>query len=86
MKKIIYFHSKNCKNSIKFSPFFEKISKDPKYKDIIFIPVEITNENNLTIKYKIKSVPYLIRSEDGTVNKEIKGILTESELRKFIEY
>ncbi|MCV2524775.1 MAG: thioredoxin [Candidatus Lightella neohaematopini] len=69
-----------CKN---FSPILEKVARDFISK-ISFLKINIDQNQILTNKYNIRSVPSLILFRNSKLLASKTGLLSEDELRSFI--
>lgn len=80
--KILKFYSKTCGPCRVISNILKKVT------DISVIDIDIADEANdeLVDKYKIKSIPTLIVTDDGdNIYTEISGVKTEKELLEIID-
>ncbi|MCV2502456.1 MAG: thioredoxin [Candidatus Lightella neohaematopini] len=69
-----------CKN---FSPILEKVARDFISK-VSFLKINIDQNQILTNKYNIRSVPSLILFRNSKLLASKTGLLSEDELRSFI--
>lgn len=80
---LVDFYATWCGPCKMVAPIISEISDT--YKDKIKVgKVNVDDENDLAIKYKISSIPNLILFKDGEVCKTIVGFRTKEEIEEII--
>ena len=83
MLKVIKFSAVWCPPCQLLNPIVHKISRD--YDDVEFEFVDIDNDPDLAIKFKIASVPTLVFLVDGKEEERLVGAYPEQMIRNVIE-
>ena len=79
---IIDFYADWCGPCKKFTPIFESVAEE---FNVPFVKVNVDKENDLAVKYSIRSIPTVIILKDGEVARQNSGSTTESRFRDFIQ-
>lgn len=85
MKQILKFEAEWCGPCRVYSPIFEKVSKDEKYKDIEFKVIDVDENEELAEKYSVRNIPTTLFINDDEVVAKLPGMQTEQNLRSKIE-
>ena len=88
LKTIINLHAEWCQPCKAFAPIFENVSKNDKFKDIIFesYDIESNKGTELTEGHSVRAVPTtLFLDEKDREIKRISGTMTENEFETIIE-
>lgn len=81
---LIDFFTPTCGPCRKLAPTIDKLAIE--LKDIVTIgKVDLTENMNIAVNYKISAVPTLILFKNGKEVKRSMGVLSEDELKKLIE-
>ncbi|MCV2508607.1 MAG: thioredoxin [Candidatus Lightella neohaematopini] len=80
---LVDFWAEWCGPCKSFSPILEKVALDFISK-ILFLKINIDQNQVLTDKYNIRSVPSLILFRNSKLLASKTGLLSEDELRSFI--
>lgn len=86
MAKIYDFKASWCGPCRAYSPIFEKVSKNPEFKNITFESVDVDDKEELAAKYNIRNIPttIFVNDADEEVGRRL-GYLTEAELTSLIK-
>ena len=79
-KTLVDFYANWCGPCRMLSPLVEKISDKIKV-----VKVNVDENEELSKKYKIMSIPCLILFKDGTEQKRSIGLIDETKLKEFIK-
>lgn len=72
-KVIVYFTASWCGPCRIIKPTFEKYSDDSKYAQIAFVQIDIDDCDEISMNYKIRSVPTFVMFVDGVEKRRISG-------------
>lgn len=81
--KVIKFSSKTCVPCEQYKPIFDIIKN--KYPHIEFQEVSIESNPELTLEYKVKSVPTTIFIKNNQIFNRQIGKLSEYQLEQFVK-
>ena len=81
-RSVVDFSAVWCGPCQMLAPILENASDE--YKDVKFFKVDIDSEPELTMRFKIMSVPMLIVFQDGQVVKKSIGLISANELAELI--
>lgn len=84
MKTIIKFSASWCGPCKQLKPVFDDVVKD--ISDIKVVDIDVEEHPEIASKYKIRSVPTIVITDDNDEVLAMKtGFMTEEQLTKFIE-
>jgi thioredoxin-like negative regulator of GroEL len=78
MKQILYFTASYCQPCRTLGPIMDSLEGKINYSKI-----DIDQESELAIKYKIRSVPTLVLVENGIEKRRLSGVRQSSEILSF---
>ena len=81
---IVMFSASWCEPCRIIKPVFERFSNYTKYENIGFVHVDIDDADQISIDYKITSVPTFIMFVDGVVYERLNGANTAT-LEKLLD-
>ncbi|MCQ2491595.1 MAG: thioredoxin [Lachnospiraceae bacterium] len=84
-KVFVDFYADWCGPCAMISPIVAKLSETDKYKDVTFLKLNIDEDMDVAMRYKIVSIPTLLCFKDGKVTGTIVGYMEESELTAAID-
>ena len=79
---LVDFWADWCGPCKRFAPTYERVSE--RHTDIVFAKVDTEAEHELSIKYRIQSIPTLMIIRDGVVLYSQAGALPENALEDLI--
>lgn len=82
-KTLVDFYANWCGPCKMLSPIIHELSEE--ITDIKFLKVDIDEESELAEKYDVMSIPTIILFENGVEVKKNIGLISKSELEKFIK-
>ena len=82
-KTLVDFYANWCGPCKMLSPIIHELSEE--VTDIKFLKVDIDEESELAEKYDVMSIPTIILFENGVEVKKNIGLISKSELEKFIK-
>jgi len=80
MKKLVYFSASWCQPCVKFGPQLENITST---KGIPLEKIDVDADQEMTMKYHVKSIPTVVLIENGQELKRFVGIKSENEILNF---
>ena len=80
---IVDFNADWCGPCKMLGPILESVAESR--DDMKFVSVNIDDEDDLAAKYDVFSIPCLVYIKDGKEVKRNVGLLSKSDLEKFIE-
>ncbi len=80
---LVDFFATWCGPCQMLAPVIEKVAEED--KSLKAVKVDIDNDYDLAVKYKIEVVPTLVLFKDGKVVKKSEGFLDINELKEFIK-
>jgi len=84
-KTIIKFYADWCGPCKIYAPIFEKVKQDKYFSDIEFININVEDDpEGLSVKHKVRSIPYTVLLEDGIKVRSISGAISRQQLTAFI--
>ena len=78
MKQILYFTASWCQPCRMLGPIMESVKGQVNYSKL-----DIDSEQDLAIKYKVRSVPTLVLVENGVEKNRLVGVHQSPEILKF---
>lgn len=86
MAKVLDFKAVWCGPCRTYGPIFEKVSKNPEFKDITFESIDVDENEDMSAKYSIRNIPttVLVNDSDIEVGRRL-GYMTEEDLVDFIK-
>jgi thioredoxin-like negative regulator of GroEL len=78
MKQILYFTSTGCQPCRTLGPIMESLKSHVTYRKL-----DIDVDENLVIKFKIRSVPTLVLVENGIEKNRLVGVHQAPEILRF---
>jgi thioredoxin 1 len=78
MKQILYFTASWCGPCRTLGPIMESLNGQINYRKL-----DVDNEQDLAVKYKIRSVPTLVLIENGVEKNRLVGVHQAPEILKF---
>ena len=78
MKQILYFTASWCQPCRMLSPIMESIKGQ-----VNFSKLDVDVEQDLAVKYKVRSVPTLVLIENGVEKNRLMGVHQSPEILKF---
>lgn len=86
ISKILKFSASWCGPCKAYAPIFHHVSTNPDFRDIEFIEYDVDDEEELSAKYNIRSIPTtLFINENNEVCKKISGAIGEEDLLTLIK-
>lgn len=82
-KTLVDFYANWCGPCKMLSPIIHELSEE--ITDIKFLKVDIDEASELAEKYDVMSIPTIILFENGVEVKKNIGLISKSELEKFIK-
>ena len=73
-----------CTPCQEMNPIFKKVSEEMKEK-VNFLKIDVDNHEELSGKYKIKSIPTILILKEGKVVDKRVGVLSAGELKSVVE-
>ncbi|MCR5653091.1 MAG: thioredoxin [Ruminococcus sp.] len=80
---LVDFWASWCGPCRMLSPLVDSVSEQ--YSEVDFYKVNVDEESELAREYGIMSIPSLILFKDGEVLDESVGVLSEAQLKAFVE-
>lgn len=81
MKSVKRFSAVWCGPCRAYGPIFEKVSKNPEFKDITFESVDVDDNEELAAKYKVTRIPTTVFVNDaGEEVNRLLGLISEEDL------
>ncbi len=81
---IVDFWAPWCSPCRMLSPILEKLAADPNL-NFVLAKVNVDNNPNLSMQYRVQSIPAVLAFVDGDVADEFIGVQPEPKIRQFIE-
>ena len=78
MKQILYFTASWCGPCRTLGPIMESLNGQINYRKL-----DVDNEQDLAVKYKIRSVPTLVLIENGVEKNRLVGVHQSPEILRF---
>ena len=78
MKQILYFTASWCGPCRTLGPIMESLNGQINYRKL-----DVDNEQDLAVKYKIRSVPTLVLIENGVEKNRLVGVHQAPEILNF---
>jgi thioredoxin 1 len=78
MKQILYFTASWCGPCRTLGPIMESLNGQINYRKL-----DVDNEQDLAVKYKIRSVPTLVLIENGVEKNRMVGVQQSPEILRF---
>lgn len=78
MKQILYFSASWCQPCYMLGPIMESLKEQVNYHKL-----DIDNEQDLAIQYKVRSVPTLVLIENGVEKNRLVGVHQSPEILRF---
>lgn len=78
MKQILYFTASWCGPCRTLGPIMESLNGQINYRKL-----DVDNEQDLAVKYKIRSVPTLVLVENGVEKNRMVGVQQSPEILRF---
>lgn len=78
MKQILYFSASWCQPCRILGPVMESLKEKINYTKI-----DVDQESELAVKYKIRSIPTLVLVEKGIEKGRLSGVRSSSEILNF---
>ena len=84
---IVKFGSPACPPCVQMAPHFEKLSEDPRFKNVKFWDVDASDINNAQIisALSIRSVPVVLCVKDGTNLRILTGATSKEALESALK-
>lgn len=79
---MLRFHATWCAPCRAMERTIEKVIPD--FKNLRIVSIDVDEDSDLSVEYKIRSVPTLILIQDDKEVKRLVGNRNEDELRKFL--
>ena len=84
MKKVIKFYADWCAPCKAYGPIFDKVKNST--EGVEFIEVNIDNDDTgLAAEMKVRSIPHTTLVSEKGAKKHFNGVMSETELKKFID-
>lgn len=85
IKKVIKLSASWCFPCKMYAKTFEEVSQNEEFKDITFEEIDIEENEDVTEKYLVRSVPTtVVLDEDDRVIHKASGILTKNNLEEIL--
>ena len=81
---IVDFWAPWCSPCRMLSPILEKLAADPSL-NFVLAKVNVDNNPNLSMQYRVQSIPAVLAFLDGEVADEFIGVQPEPKIRQFIQ-
>jgi thioredoxin 1 len=78
MKQILYFTASYCQPCRQLGPIMESVKGQ-----VNFSKLDVDVEQDLAVKYKVRSVPTLVLVENGVEKNRLVGVHQSPEILKF---
>ena len=78
MKQILYFTASWCGPCRTLGPIMESLNGQINYRKL-----DVDNEQDLAVKYKVRSVPTLVLIENGVEKNRLVGVHQSPEIIRF---
>lgn len=73
-----------CMPCFMMSPIFEEVSNDEEFAELTFAKIQMDDDEEIVMKYNVRSVPTFLYFEDGQLKDRIIGAIDIEELRKYV--
>ena len=83
-KKILKFYSNSCGPCKQYAPIFDKVQSQLEPLGYEFEHVDVNQDFEKAVEFKVKAVPTTVILEEGVVVKSIAGVLVEDQLYNLI--
>lgn len=80
---VVDFFAQWCGPCKMLSPLMEEISKD--YPDVTFVKVDVDENEDLAVEFKIMSIPNVYFLKNGEVVNSFLGCLQEGQIRELLD-
>lgn len=80
---LVDFYADWCGPCKMLAPIIEEMSRS--YSEAQFYKVNVDEENELALKYRVMSIPTLIAFKDGEPVKTLVGLVSKSEIEEMLK-
>ena len=85
IKKVIKLSASWCFPCKMYAKTFEEVSQNEEFKDITFEEIDIEENEDVTEKYLVRSVPTtVVLDENDRVIHKVSGVLTKNNLEEIL--
>ena len=67
------------------APLIEELSEDPKYKDVLFVKIDVDQNQELAAQYSVFSIPTFITFFKGEVINQFAGARDKTGFQEALE-
>jgi thioredoxin 1 len=83
-RKVIKFYALWCLPCKNYAPIFDKVQLELEPQGYQFEHVDVDQDFEKAVEFKIKGVPTTVVLENGEVLRTVSGLLSEDQLRNLI--
>ena len=82
---MVDFYADWCGPCKMTAPLIEELSEDPKYKDVLFVKIDVDQNQELAAQYSVFSIPTFITFFKGEVINQFAGARDKTGFQEALE-